>query len=125
MLDQGVKPIQTIHGFIGMLICVVLIIIILFLHSQSSNCGDSLTETGFLNGAENNGWDLIIDNQSWYVSDYFVPGGNMPDDFSKYFNHNVEIEYTAGCGRCMILDIKTIDEYDWTFCEPIFNPLEG
>jgi len=64
---------------------------------------------GFLNGTEN-GLSLIIDNKSWYVSDYYFPDRGMPSDFSKYFGHNVDIRYAWGCGRVMILDVKIIGE---------------
>ena len=52
---------------------------------------------------------LIIDNDTWFVSDYFWPDCGMPVDFYKYFGHHVEITYTGGCGRNMITNIKIIN----------------
>ena len=72
------------------------------------SCMNYDNKAGFLNGMENE-FRLIIDNESWYVSDYFYPDRGMPADFSKYFGHNVDIRYVWGCGRVMIEEVKIID----------------
>ena len=98
---------------LGILITAIVVATLATLFAFNDNdifiddCTSYGTKTGFLNGKEN-AFDLIIDNETWYVSDYYHPDGWMPVGFSDYFGHNVKIEYVWGCGRVMIYNVEVI-----------------
>ena len=86
---------------------IALISFVTFYVYPHSSCSEIYYETGYLSGMKDE-YNLILDNETFYVTDYFGPDRGMPVGFSKYFGHDVRIEYKAGCGRVMITDIEIL-----------------
>jgi len=101
-------PVSTWELSLVGVILVAIILIPLASFFLFNSCEKTDTIEGYLSGTTN-GFDLIIDNSTFYVTDYYFADKQMPVDFCKYYNHNVKITYSTGCGRCLIYDVKIID----------------
>jgi len=79
----------------------------LFIVFIPGDCDDVYYYTGYFNYVKDR-FHIVIDNDSWYISDWYAPNGDMPLDIVDYVNHTVRMKYAAGCGRRMVLDMKIV-----------------
>ena len=98
-------------AFYGVFLIVIFCVgVLLYTYGFHSGCDDCYEVTGYFNRVKDD-FHIVLDNDSWYVSDWYIPGGSMPLGIDKYVNHTVWFRYAASCGRCMILDMKIKDNH--------------
>lgn len=87
----------------------VLVAVAFFITSgYHSGCEDCYERTGYFSSVRDK-FHIVLDGNDWYISEWYTVGGSMPSDIDKFVNHTVWFRYAAGCGRCMILDMKIIN----------------
>lgn len=98
-----------LYIFIFVLTIVSLFIVINFTpFNVTDDCGRNCIHKGHLYGWYQYPYYLNFNNESFYVSEWYVVGGNPPSDLDKYFGHAVEIATYEGCGRVLVNHIKIL-----------------